>query len=371
MNESYNAVIVGQTGVGKSTLINYLYGQSIVDVGLGKPVTKNGFHPIEFVINGLPVTLYDSWGLEVGKWEQWMAELNMEFADRGVDQPANKWFHSVFYCIQAGSHRIQECDIHIINAFINENYRVSVILTKADCVSLEEETTMRQCLHEQIPGIPIIAVCSESKVGRMGKTQQFGKEDVEQQAYNDFFDSLIERLPLRCKILLEDKLKDWATNSKNSAYNDVGMFGNNTSKAKEFIKESSTTLLKELRSIASEEFKSTLSMYGDFSARLGYPPPSLDNEAQNSDEIFQTPTHKETSLTFDFSDFGSALATTIATLCLPAIVVYALATTRDSDADNLKLYISDCQEKINKEIEKITEKVRDILLSAKHKTLGC
>ena len=84
MNARYNAVIIGQTGVGKSSLINYLYGEKIAETGVGKPVTTNGFHEYDFELNGLPVCLFDSWGLEVGKDEQWMDDLNKEFQKRGV-----------------------------------------------------------------------------------------------------------------------------------------------------------------------------------------------------------------------------------------------------------------------------------------------
>jgi len=361
MNESYNAVIVGQTGVGKSTLINYLYGQNIVGAGLGKPVTKNGFHPINFILNGLPVTLYDSWGLEVGKWEEWMAELTREFEDRGVDQPANKWFHSVFYCIQAGSHRIQDCDIQIIKAFMGEHYKVSVILTKADYVSADEEDAMRNCLHEQIPGISVIAVCSESKIGRMSKTEQFGKEKVEQQAYIDFFDSLIERLPLRCKSVMEDHVEKWAEQASRSAYDDVGAFGFNASEAAEKVENSAKTIQKELCDIASYELNSTLRMYGNFSERLGYPPPSLYNDVTDSYERFK----KQVS-SADYAWWETSLMVVFS----PIIVAAGLCLGRDSDVDAQKKYISDCKDELNKDIYKITGDVRNKLYDAKCKVIN-
>lgn len=84
MNARYNVAIVGQTGVGKSTFINYLYGECVVKADIGRPVTKNGFHPVEMEINGLPVTLFDSWGLEVGKHDQWMSELSKELDKREI-----------------------------------------------------------------------------------------------------------------------------------------------------------------------------------------------------------------------------------------------------------------------------------------------
>ena len=35
-----NVLIIGKTGVGKSTLVNSIFGESITEEGLGKPVTQ-------------------------------------------------------------------------------------------------------------------------------------------------------------------------------------------------------------------------------------------------------------------------------------------------------------------------------------------
>ena len=35
-----NIVIIGKTGVGKSTLINTIFGQKLAETGIGKPVTQ-------------------------------------------------------------------------------------------------------------------------------------------------------------------------------------------------------------------------------------------------------------------------------------------------------------------------------------------
>ena len=118
----YNILVIGKTGVGKSSFVNYLLGKNIAESGTGRPVTERGFHQYENEVDGLPVTLYDSWGLEANKYKEWMEIFSKELKDRGVEKPASEWFHSVFYCISGGGHRVEDADIEILQFLNNARY---------------------------------------------------------------------------------------------------------------------------------------------------------------------------------------------------------------------------------------------------------
>lgn len=264
----YNIAIVGQTGVGKSSLLNYLLDLDPNDggakTGVGAPVTKNGFHQYKHKIKGIPVCVFDSWGLEVGKEDQWTKDLENELKNRGVDKPASKWFHSVFYCIAASGSRVQDADIKIIQKFRNEKYQVSVILTKADCVSEEDENALRDSLRKAIgdQNISVIAVCSESKKTRGGYTNTFGKDEVQKQSLSDLFRSLEVRVPEHCKRIMESEVFVWKANMYALIDKELSYFlGMNSEKIMKKIRQDSLLCFEKCLKSGDESLKACIDEY--------------------------------------------------------------------------------------------------------------
>jgi GTP-binding protein EngB required for normal cell division len=275
MKATYNIVFAGKTGTGKSTLINYLYGRRVMKTGVGKSVTPKGFHSVDREINGLSVKLFDSWGLEVGKEKEWMALLDEELKKRDTGKPVEDWFHSVFYCIAASGHRIEDFDTKIIKRFIDNKYNLAVILTKADTISVDDEYKLKDSIQKDLgQSINIIAVCSEEKILRNGiKSERFGKEDVELQAYNNFWDSIVLRLPEHCIKVLEQLIDEWHKNQKKFINEEIGRW--NFDEKKQEIDKAYESLLdvefKKQNTIKSE-LEKTLKLYGTFARTLNYPP---------------------------------------------------------------------------------------------------
>ena len=54
MEENFrcNVLIMGKTGTGKSTLLNYICDANLAETGSGKPVTGEGIYDIRMSING-------------------------------------------------------------------------------------------------------------------------------------------------------------------------------------------------------------------------------------------------------------------------------------------------------------------------------
>ena len=62
-------LLLGKTGVGKSSFVNYFLGKDVAVTGIGKPVTQE-LKEFEIEHNGLYLNVTDSKGLEVENSEK-------------------------------------------------------------------------------------------------------------------------------------------------------------------------------------------------------------------------------------------------------------------------------------------------------------
>ena len=224
-----NVLIMGKTGTGKSTLLNYLCDENLAQTGSGKPVTGEGIYEYTAKINGQEVQIFDSWGIEAGKVDRWKALLDDSLKSHGVDKNIEDWFHSVIYCVQAGGGRVEDIDIEIIRRFLAEGYLLTVVLTKADQVDEDDEAKMISVILGEFRGalpaigkksLNVIATCAEKKKTRSGETQPFGKEEVQKAILDGWKETIIERLPKHVISKLCDLVDDWAATEKANLANE-------------------------------------------------------------------------------------------------------------------------------------------------------
>lgn len=123
---SVNILVLGKSGVGKSTLINTIFREKIADTGMGKPVTE---HLQKISRKDVPITIYDSKGLELS--EEVQKEVQSEIFSLIKDKKNTKdEIHLAYYCIQATSSRIEDTEIQLIKE-ISEKIPVILVLTQS------------------------------------------------------------------------------------------------------------------------------------------------------------------------------------------------------------------------------------------------
>jgi GTP-binding protein EngB required for normal cell division len=219
MQSSLNILIIGKTGSGKSSLINYLYGNNIAKTGVGRPVTQKGFDKYNIKWENINVEIYDSVGLEVGdgKSQEWLKNLDDKLKNHGVKFPASQWFHTVLYCINAGGHRVEVYEDKIIERLILDNYRIVIVVTNSDIKTDDEVSELVKPIKEKFSDkiTPIVSVCSIEKKNRDGSiTRRFGREKLEAETLKGFWYAITIRLPDRCEYLLLEELEKWRQEQK-------------------------------------------------------------------------------------------------------------------------------------------------------------
>lgn len=147
-----NILICGATGVGKSSVVNKLFGQEIAKVASGEPVTR-GIQKYESV--SMSVVLYDSEGYEIGSEKLHSFKENIiDFIDKKKGDEMYDHIHLVWYCISAANKRITDLDISTIKDINNKNVKVCVLFTQIDSVDDEELEQLIETIKSNMPQIP-------------------------------------------------------------------------------------------------------------------------------------------------------------------------------------------------------------------------
>lgn len=121
-------LLIGKTGVGKSTLINNVFRENLAETGIGRPITK---HLRRITKEGVPIVLYDTRGLELNSEAQ--KEVLKEIFDTisdGKKEKSDEEIHLVYYCVNANSSRIEPLELELIEK-LSSKIPVVVVLTQS------------------------------------------------------------------------------------------------------------------------------------------------------------------------------------------------------------------------------------------------
>ena len=94
----FNLAIFGKTGVGKSTLVNAIFGSEIAQTGIGEPVTRAEHL---YLHQSGTLGVLDTRGLEVGRDNAALIAELKDYLHGMRRKPLAEQLHVAWYCVRA------------------------------------------------------------------------------------------------------------------------------------------------------------------------------------------------------------------------------------------------------------------------------
>jgi uncharacterized protein (DUF697 family)/GTP-binding protein EngB required for normal cell division len=177
-------LLAGKPGIGKSTLINAIFGRKLATTGVGASVTKF-IEPHR--IPGSPITIYDAPGVEVGQpLDEYVNKLVTEVRLRYPDP--NERIHFGLYCVEGRSTRFEEPEEAIVRA-ISEELLVALVMTRCMSEHDKQALELRDSINERglklLSGQPFLTLAMPLDIGLDKPLPAFGLESLLHELANN------------------------------------------------------------------------------------------------------------------------------------------------------------------------------------------
>lgn len=158
-----NILVVGKSGVGKSTLINSVFRGHLAETGLGRPVTQE-IRKIEK--KGFPLTIYDTPGFELsgGQQDQLKDSISNLISDGYAKEDVNQAIHCIWYCINVGGNRtFDRAELDWLRSFSRENqhFQIPIIVVLTQAIPKSKAMEMKRLVEQEnldiVQVIPLLA----------------------------------------------------------------------------------------------------------------------------------------------------------------------------------------------------------------------
>ncbi|MBQ3864683.1 MAG: 50S ribosome-binding GTPase [Clostridia bacterium] len=182
-----NVMILGKTGVGKSTLINNMFSQNVAETGIGKPVTDEirKYEKPDF-----PLAIYDTPGVELSgenAIDQLLNEAIGVIKDGIRSRDISQAIHCIWYCVSTPSHRFEASEIEFLKRFLDETelFSVPVILVMTQSYSRKDTLDLkREIEKENLAVVNVIPVLAEDyPIDEMYTAKAYGLDHLSQVMY--------------------------------------------------------------------------------------------------------------------------------------------------------------------------------------------
>ena len=274
-------MIIGKSGVGKSSLLNYLFGKELQAVGVGAPVTKMEIKEFTYKYDEhFEMHIYDTWGLEPSaqKAEQWKKTIFDEIA-RHDKQSISDWFNTIIFCLNAKSSRIEDFELAIMEQLLTEKNHLTIALTHCRSKEDPDGIILRDSVKQELAkrGIDslddrnFVFVSNVKKALLGGSVEQFGKEEIFVSIIRNVWASLKSKVPYQARKQFEEKyqLKKIELLKKPDKLKWVVPFMKEIriNRLEQEINKNCDAFIKDLVSDINEMYRSAIEYYSELSRK--------------------------------------------------------------------------------------------------------
>ena len=158
-----NILVIGKSGVGKSTLINTMFRGELAKTGLGRPITQE-IRKIEK--KDVPLVIYDTPGFELSSSQQkQVKEEIIELLEQGArSKDINDAIHCIWYCINVGANRtFDETELQWLRTLTSENqkFKVPIFIVLTQAIPKKKAQEMKHLIEKEnldiVKVVPVLA----------------------------------------------------------------------------------------------------------------------------------------------------------------------------------------------------------------------
>ena len=257
MNTAYlNVLTIGKSGVGKSSLVNYLFDTTRCKTGSGEPQTKELFQTISYNFSkDLVLRLTDTKGLEPNEYEKWLKDITQNITEKERDG-IREQYHAILYCINAGADRIEDAEIRIVSE-LSELFPIGIVLTH--CIKGKKKESIqgiRKALVDAgIKENNIFEVCNINGKLISGEVlEQFGKDELLKYISSCFSKKICTGLPHDLEVIVDEQIEDYKSDCYIVIDNEIKINNFRSNKNKKVIEEKIQRLIQMCHDSIDEKF---------------------------------------------------------------------------------------------------------------------